>query len=109
MTQVLSKQGELAAYLLHQNQLGQESLLKIKDFPGKLVQPSGRTSCSHLSLFKRHMPFNPTILLLEIYPYTVTEKKMYKNTHYSITRQNKHGKKHSRRKLNCIISRRLVK
>ena len=27
-TQVLSKQGALAAYLLHQNQLGQESLLK---------------------------------------------------------------------------------
>lgn len=46
-TQVLSKQGELAAYLLHQNQLGQESLLKRKDFRDKQAQPSRRTFCSH--------------------------------------------------------------
>lgn len=46
-TQVLSKQGELAAYLLHQNQLGQESLLKREDFPDKQAQPSRRTFCSH--------------------------------------------------------------
>ena len=39
------------------------------------------------------MSFDPTILLLKIYPYMVTEKKMYKNTQYGINKSKETWKK----------------
>ena len=99
----------LDLYLLHQNELGQESLLIIKGFPSKLVQPFGRTFCSHPASFKDTYNLDPTILLLEIYPYMVTKKDVQKYSVQHYKAKQTWGKKSPETELKLSLNRRLVK